>query len=77
MQTMQFLTAHQTETARLLSELKAFHDKPREPHDYATHDGFAAQIRMLKNLGVGLGRVAECEAQLAETAAVIFAEKLN
>lgn len=77
MQTMQFLTAYNAELDTLEKELVTFRDKPREPHDFATHDGFAAQIRMLKNLGVGLKRVAGLERILNEAAVTIFPEKLN
>lgn len=74
---MQFLTAYNAELDTLEKELVTFRDKPREPHDFATHDGFAAQIRMLKNLGVGLKRVAGLERILNEAAVTIFPEKLN
>ena len=77
MQMMTFLTAYNTELDTLEKELVTFRDKPREPHDFATHDGFAAQIRMLKNLGVGLKRVAALERILNEAAVTIFPEKLN
>ena len=77
MQMMTFLTAYNTELDTLEKELVTFRDKPREPHDFATHDGFAAQIRMLKNLGVGRKRVAELERILNESAVTIFPEKLN
>lgn len=75
MQMMTFLTAYNTELDTLEKELVTFRDKPREPHDFATHDGFAAQIRMLKNLGVGRKRVAELETKLAALAAEVFPEK--
>lgn len=77
MQMMTFLTAYNTELDTLEKELVTFRDKPREPHDFATHDGFAAQIRMLKNLGVSRKRVAELERVLNEAAVTIFPEKLN
>lgn len=77
MQTMQFLTAYNAELDTLEKELVTFRDKPREPHDFATHDGFAAQIRMLKNMGVGLKRVAGLERILNQAAVTIFPEKLN
>ena len=77
MQMMTFLTAYHTELDTLEKELVTFRDKPREPHDFATHDGFAAQIRMLKNLGVGLKRVAALERILNEVAATIFPELQN
>lgn len=77
MHTMTFLTAYNNELDTLEKELVTFRDKPREPHDFATHDGFAAQIRMLKNLGVGRKRVAELERILNEVAVMIFPELHN
>lgn len=73
----QFLAAHKRETEALAAEIEHFATKQREPLDYITYDGFAAQVRMLKNLGVRLSAVGMLEDMLNEIGPTIFQEKSN
>lgn len=57
----QILAAHERETDKLIAEIKAYRARPRESCDYMIYDGFAAQVKSFKNLGVRLTAVDEAD----------------
>jgi hypothetical protein len=68
----QLLAVHERETDALLAEIRAFRRRKRESCDHLIYDGFAAQVRMLKNLGVRLTAVDEAEQELYKLSLDIF-----
>ena len=68
----QILAAHAREADSLIAEIRAFRRRKRESCDHLIYDGFAAQVRMLKNLGVRLNAVDEAEQELYKLALDIF-----
>ena len=68
----QLLAAHERETDKLIAEIKAYRARPRESCDYMIYDGFAAQVKSFKNLGVRLTAVDEAEQELYKLALDIF-----
>lgn len=68
----QILAVHERETDALLAEIRAFRRRKRESCDHLIYDGFAAQVRMLKNLGVRLTPVDEAEQELYKLSLDIF-----
>ena len=68
----QLLAAHERETDKLIAEIKAYRARPRESCDYMIYDGFAAQVKSFKNLGVRLTAVDEAERELYKLALDIF-----
>lgn len=70
----QLLAAHKRETDKLIAEISAYRERPRESCDYMIYDGFAAQVRMLKNLGVRLNAVDAIEEELYGLALDIFSQ---
>ena len=68
----QLLAAHERETDKLIAEIRAYRARPRESCDYMIYDGFAAQVKSFKNLGVRLTAVDEAEQELYKLALDIF-----
>jgi len=68
----QLLTAHERETDNLIAEIRAFRLRKRESCDHLVYDGFAVQVRMLKNLGIRLAAVDAIEEELYGLALDIF-----
>ena len=68
----QILAAHERETDKLIAEIRAYRARPRESCDYMIYDGFAAQVKSFKNLGVRLTAVDEAEQELYKLALDIF-----
>ena len=68
----QLLAAHERETDKLIAEIRAYRARPRESCDYMIYDGFAAQVKSFKNLGVRLTAVDEAEQELYRLALDIF-----
>jgi hypothetical protein len=68
----QLLANHERETDKLIAEIRAFHRRERESCDHLIYDGFAVQVRMLKNLGIRLAAVDAIEEELYGLALDIF-----
>ena len=68
----QLLAAHERETDKLIAEIREYRSRPRESCDYMIYDGFAAQVKSFKNLGVRLTAVDEAEQELYKLALDIF-----
>ena len=68
----QLLADHERETDKLIAEISAYRERPRESCDYMIYDGFAAQVKSFKNLGVRLTAVDEAEQELYKLALDIF-----
>jgi len=67
--------AHERETDKLLAEIRSFRYRNRERFDHMVYDGFAAQIQMLKNLGLRLYAIEDAEQELYRLALEIFPDK--
>ena len=72
-----FMAAHERETDKLIAEIKAYRARPREACDHMIYDGFAAQVRSFKNLGIRLYDVEIVEDELYKLALEVFPEKSN
>lgn len=68
----QLLAAHERETDKLIAEIRAYRARPRESCDYMIYDGFAAQVKSFKNLGIRLNAVDAIEEELYGLALDIF-----
>jgi hypothetical protein len=68
----QLLATHERETDKLIAEIRAFQRRKRESCDHLVYDGFAVQVRMLKNLGIRLAAVDAIEEELYGLALDIF-----
>ena len=68
----QIFPAHAREADALIAEIRAFRRRKRESCDHLIYDGFAAQVRMLKNLGIRLNAVDAIEEELYKLALDIF-----
>ena len=66
------LAVHERETHALLAEIRALRRRKRESCDHLIYDGLAAQVRMLKNLGIRLHSVDAIEEELYGLALNIF-----
>ena len=70
----QLMSRHEAETDKLIAEIKAYRSRPREACDHMIYDGFAAQVKSFKNLGLRLYAVEDAERELMKLAAEIFPE---
>ena len=67
-----FYEAHCRETDKLRDEIRAFRQVRRSSCDAQVHDGFLAQIEMLKNLGIRLYAVEDLQAELKKLSDELF-----
>ena len=67
-----FYEAHCRETDKLMDEIRAFRQSRRTSCDAQVHDGFLAQIEMLKNFGIRLYVVEDLQAELKKLSDELF-----